>query len=486
MTSTADAYDTTPEDLAGWLRSLDLAQTVGGIDIAGAGAADVVYPVTEEVIARAPMGDPETADAAIAAAATAFAAWARTPWAERRAALQRFADALERDAVELATVVTAETGRPLRRALGEVFGGAIYVRTVAAVPPFEKTVPHPRSRIRMNHRPLGVVAAIAPWNGPVILAVVKIATALLAGNTIVLKPSEFSPLSALLFGRIGREAFPPGVCNIVTGGPEVGARLTSHPAVAKISFTGSTATGRRIGQTAAGNLARATLELGGNDPAIVLPDADLEQFVEVTTQMSLANAGAFCSAIKRAYVHEDVLDEVVDRFDARLRRLTWGDAFDRATDLTPVQNRPQYERVLGFVDDAVAAGGTLHGTGRHPMTRGYFVEPSVVTGLARGHRLVVEEQFGPILPLLPFRDLDDVVAAADSGPYGLGASVWSADEDRAVDIAESLQVGTVWVNQHGAFEAGIPMPMAKDSGLGIDYAEYGVAEHSQAVVINIA
>lgn len=486
MNAVTDLYHSVPSDLPGWLASLRLTQTINGDDAAGVSESEVVYPVNEQIIARAPVGDRGTADAAVSAASRAFRSWARTPWEQRRAALMRFADALEREAVALATVVAAETGRPLRRAYGEVLGGVVYVRTVAAVAPFERTVPHERSRIRMIHRPLGVVAAIAPWNGPVILAVVKIASALIAGNTIVLKPSEFTPLSALMFGRLGREVFPPGVCNIVTGGADVGAQLTTHPLVAKVSFTGSTATGRRIGQAVAGNLARATLELGGNDPAVVLPDADLDRFIEVATQTSLANAGAFCAAVKRVYVHDDIFDEVVDRFDARLRALAWGDSFDPATDLAPVQNRPQYERVLSFTRDAISGGGVLHGIGRRPRETGLFIEPSVVTGLARDHRLVVEEQFGPILPILPFSDLEAVAAEADAGPYGLGASVWSSDEDLAVRVAESLQVGTVWVNQHGAFEAGVPMPMAKDSGIGVDYAEYGVAEHSQAVVINVA
>jgi aldehyde dehydrogenase (NAD+) len=479
-------YSAAPASPAEWIATLDLQQTVGGADAAAASRADVPYPGTEAIVASAPVGDAATVDAAVLAAHAAFPGWSATPWAERQAALQRFADLIENDAQTLSYIVTSETGRPLRRAYSEVMGAVSYIRTVASVEPALQHVDHATSRIRLVQRPLGVVAAIAPWNGPVILAVVKIATALVAGNTSVLKPSPFSPLSALYFGRLAREAFPPGVCNVITGGGDVGAALVSHPLVAKISFTGSTATGRAIAASAAADLKRVTLELGGNDAAIVLDDADLGRFVEFATQISLANCGAFCAGIKRVYVQRGIHDELVDRFATRISAITVGDGFDESTDMGPIQNRPQFERVLGFRDDAVASGGLLHGDTAGLPEHGLFIAPRVVTRLSTDHRLVVDEQFGPLLPIIAVDDIDEAVRLSNDGRYGLGGSVWSADIDRAVSYAEQLDVGSAWVNQHGAFDASIPMPLARDSGIGIDYGDFGVAEHSQATLINVA
>jgi aldehyde dehydrogenase (NAD+) len=480
-----DIYASAPANLPEWIAGLDLQQIVGGETLRSTSFSDVPYPVTEEVIAHAPQGDASTVDLAVRAARAAYPAWSRTSWADRRAALLRFADLLEQDAANLAMIVSAESGRPLRRSVGEMMGAVRYVRVVAGVDPHEETIAHPVADIRMVHRPLGVVAAIAPWNGPVILAVVKIATALLAGNTMVLKPSPFTPLSALRFGRLSLDAFPAGVLNVVTGGAEVGAALVAHPDVAKVSFTGSTATGKAIAQAAAADLKRVTLELGGNDAAIVLPGANLERFVETATQTGLANCGAFCGGVKRVYLHESIFDEVVERFAARLESLTLGDAFDSAVDMGPIQNRPQYERVAGLRADALASGGRLISPSTPAPTGGLFLTPTVVTGLASDSRLVAEEQFGPLLPLIAFSDPTDAVRAANDSPFGLGGSIWTSDLDLGVSLAETLEVGSAWVNQHGAFDAAVPMPLAADSGLGIDYGDYGVAEHGQAMVINV-
>jgi acyl-CoA reductase-like NAD-dependent aldehyde dehydrogenase len=479
-------YDSAPISASDWIANLDLQQTVNGADAPATAWADVPYPVTEAIIARAPLGNAATVDAAVTAAHRAFPAWAATPWAERQAALRHWADLIEADQITLATLVTSETGRPLRKALSEVVSAIKYIRTVATVEPMANSIDHATSTIRMVQRPLGVVGAIAPWNGPVILAVVKIATALVAGNTSVLKPSPFSPLSALHFGRLARQAFPAGVCSIITGGGDVGAALVAHPLVAKISFTGSTATGKVIAAAAATDLKRVTLELGGNDSAIVLADADLDWFVELTTQISLANCGAFCAGIKRVYVDRSIYSEVVDRFTARIASITLGDGFNPTSDMGPIQNRPQYERVLGFRDDALASGGVFHGVASETPTGGLFVAPAVVTGLATDHRLVVDEQFGPILPILPFDSVDEALHLSNVGAYGLGGSIWSRDIDRAISLAEQLDVGSAWVNQHGAFDAAVPMPLAKDSGIGIDYGDFGVFEHSQATIVNVA
>lgn len=482
---TEPMYQDVPVDPAQWLAGLGLQQTVGGEDCPPASTVDVPYPATEETIATAPFGDAATIAAAVLAAHSSFPAWSRTSWEQRREALERFAAALEADVTTLSLILTAETGRTLRRCRSEVLSAGHFVRTIAATGPDVEQIPHDRSSVRRIGRPLGVVGAIAPWNSPVLLAVVKVANALLSGNTLVLKASPFTPLAALRFGQLARSIFPAGVLNVVNGDGVAGAALVNDPRVAKISFTGSTATGKLIAASAARQLKRLTLELGGNDAAIVLADANLDTFVEFSSQIGLLNCGAFCAGVKRVYVERSIHDELVDRYAARLRDVVLGDAFEPATDMGPIQNRPQFERVLGLRNAAVESGATLHESVGPIPDRGLFLAPAAVTGLSRSHPLVQEEQFGPLLPIIAFDDPAEAVIEANSGPYGLGGSVWSADIERAESLAVQLDVGTAWVNQHGAFEPAVPMPFAKASGIGIDYGGLGVHEHSQPMVVNV-
>ena len=272
--------------------------------------------------------------------------------------------------------------------------------------------------------------------------------------------------------------------NVITGGAEVGAAMVAHPDVAKISFTGSTTTGKTIAAAAAPTLKRLTLELGGNDAGIVLPDVDVEALAATVFQISLGNAGHFCAAIKRLYVHEDVLDAVRAALVRQCEAAVLGQRFDPAVTMGPVQNRQQFDRIWSLFDDAVANGARVVTGGARHTGAGLFIPPTLVEGIGHGVALVDEEQFGPVLPLIAFRDEDAVVDMANSGPYGLGGSVWTRDIDRGCALVERLDVGTGWVNQHGAFSAAIPMPFAKESGIGMDYAEYGVAEHMRAMVVN--
>lgn len=488
MTVTATANRLEPPSsftqAAEWLSGLDLQQTVSGEDGRAAGMADLPYPATEAVIGHYPVGDAATLDHAVAAAKAAAAGWGAVAWTERRAAVLRFADLLEADAETLAHIILCESGKPLQKARLEVALTIRFVRTIAGVTLPDRPVVCDGAEVRLTHRPLGVVGAISPWNAPLLLAVVKVATALTAGNAIVLKPSPFSPLVALRFGQLARHVFPAGLCNVVTGGAEVGAALVAHRDVSKISFTGSTATGRAIAAAAADTLKRVTLELGGNDAAIVLNDADLDRVVEVATQSGLANCGAFCAGIKRIYVDRAVHDDLVERFRARIAAITVGDGFDPSVDMGPIQNRPQYERIVAFRADALAAGGTLHDTARaHPPT-GLFVAPAVVTGLAHDHRLVREEQFGPLIPILPFDDVTDALQQANDTVFGLGGSVWTRDTALGTALAAKLDVGNAWINKHCAFDAALPMPFARQSGIGVDYGDFGVAEHCQPMLIN--
>jgi acyl-CoA reductase-like NAD-dependent aldehyde dehydrogenase len=331
-------------------------------------------------------------------------------------------------------------------------------------------------------RPIGVVAAITPWNFPIMLAAWKIAPALLAGNTIVLKPSPFTPRSSLVMGEVLSEVLPPGVLNVVTGGDELGRWMTSHPTPRKISFTGSVATGKHVAAAAAPDLKRVTLELGGNDPAILLDDVDVAAITDKLFTGAFDNSGQICSAIKRVYVPESIHDEVVEALAARAAAAKVGDGMDPASELGPIQNRPQFDRVSGLVADALADGATAV-TGGGPIDGpGYFFQPTILTGIAEGTRIVDEEQFGPALPIISYRDIDEVVARANATNFGLSGSVWSADADRAGAVAEQLDCGTAWVNAHVALGPHQPFGGYKWSGVGVENGPWGLAGYTELQV----
>jgi acyl-CoA reductase-like NAD-dependent aldehyde dehydrogenase len=331
-------------------------------------------------------------------------------------------------------------------------------------------------------RPMGVVAAITPWNFPIVLAAWKIGPALLAGNTIVLKPSPFTPRSTLVMAEILNEVLPPGVLNAVSGGDELGRWMTSHPTPRKVSFTGSVATGKHVAVSAAPDLKRVTLELGGNDAAILLDDIDPAAIAEKLFQGAFDNNGQVCSAIKRVYVPEALHDDVVDALAARCAATKVGDGMDPDTELGPIQNRPQYERVTELVADALADGATA-ATGGAPIDGpGYFFQPTVLTGVVEGTRIVDEEQFGPALPVIPYRDIDDAVARANATTYGLSGSVWSADPERAGAVAERLDCGTAWVNAHVALGPHQPFGGFKWSGVGVENGPWGLAAYTELQV----
>jgi acyl-CoA reductase-like NAD-dependent aldehyde dehydrogenase len=447
---------------------------------------DVINPASGAVFTSCARASRGQFDAAVQAAKTAFPAWASTPIKERRSVLISIAGAVESHADELAKLLTEEQGKPLAEALGEVQATAAFFRHVAGLSYDSKVLEDSGTRRATLHRvPLGVVAAITPWNFPLAIMAFKVPPALLAGNTVVLKPAATTPLTSLKFGEIIAGIVPPGVVNVVTDANDLGDVLTGHADVAKVSFTGSTATGLKVMGNAAKTLKRVGLELGGNDASIVLDDVDPAKIAEGVFRGAFFNCGQVCLSIKRLYVHESKYDELCDRLGQLATNAVVGDGMNSKTQIGPLQNKMQYEKVKGLLEDArqhgkVIAGGEVRNQG------GYFISPTIVTGMEEGSRLVDEEQFGPILPIIKYKNLDDAIARSNATTYGLGASVWSSNSDRAQAVAERLVAGTVWINQHFDLAPHIPQAGTKYSGMGVEIGEEGLLEFTQVKVVNEA
>jgi len=464
----------------------DFTMTIDGNSVVGDTSFGVINPATGAVFAQAPECSRAQLDAAMDAAARAFRSWKQDVGA-RRAALVACADAIKERIGELAPILTQEQGKPLARATEELIGAAVWLQYTASLEiPLEVVQDDAKVRIEVRRRPYGVVGAITPWNFPVLLGVWKIAPALLAGNTLVLKPSPYTPLSTLKLGEILRDALPAGVLNVVSGNDQLGAWITAHPAVRKVSFTGSVATGKKVAAACAPDLKRMTLELGGNDAAIVLDDVDPQQVAEKLFWGAFANTGQICGAIKRLYVPERLEQPIVAAPAAIAKGVKVGDGMQSDTQLGPLNNKMQFDRVNELVADAKKAGGRCVTGGAPRPGAGYFIPPTLVTGLAEGSRLVDEEQFGPALPIVTYRDVADAVARANGTMYGLSGSVWSSNLARATEVAGQLECGTAWVNQHLAIVPNAPFGGAKWSGIGVENGPWGLLGFTELQTVNIA
>jgi acyl-CoA reductase-like NAD-dependent aldehyde dehydrogenase len=463
---------------------LRFTQTIDGQPVATA-FEDVVDPSTGVVFQQSPTASYEELDAAVAAARAAQPDWAALTWDAREALLGRLADAIDAEIAYLSTLLTMEQGATIAFSTHSIAGTAASLRTLGKVRVPARVIEESSTRIVTERwSPLGVMGAIAPWNAPTLLGMQKVATALIGGNTVVLKPSELTPLATMEIGRLSRGILPPGVLNVIGGGGKVGQALVAHAGLDKISFTGSTATGLAIARQSSEFLRSATLELGGNDAAILLPDGSIPDLVAAIVRIGLANRGQFCAAIKRVYVPRPLIDQVSKAVVAAARTIRIGSGLDPDVQMGPIQNKAQFEKICAFVDEARAAGGNIL-LGGVPLDRdGFFYPPTVVTGLSDGARLVDDEQFGPVVPIVAYDDLDIVIRNINAGPYGLTGSVWTANLDRGAEIASRLAVGTGWVNQHGAFDVTMPFPLIKASGTGIDYADYGVKGAMRMQVIH--
>lgn len=464
----------------------DYKLLIGGKLVDGDDVMDVVNPATEEVLAICPRGSERQLDEAVAAAGEAFQTWRRTSLSERRVLINRLADAIEERTDEFARLLTQEQGKPLTEAVAEITYTAAFIRYLASLELADRLLEDGADRrVEMRRRPLGVVGCIIPWNFPVLIIAFKAPVALLAGNTIVIKPAPTTPLTTLRLGELCAEIFPAGVVNIVTDLNDLGGALTAHPGIAKISFTGSTETGRKVMASAASTIKRITLELGGNDAAIVLPDADPKTVAPGIFSGAMMNAGQVCLAIKRVYAHESHYDELCDELAKLADAAIVDDGLMQGTTMGPLQNRMQFEKVKAFIDDARANGNIIAG-GDIPDRVGFFIRPTIVRDVSDGSRIVDEEQFGPILPVIMYSDPADALARANNSTWGLGGSVWGKDRDAAYAIACEMESGTVWINKHLDFGPSMPFGGAKQSGIGVEFAEEGLHEFTQIQVVNEA
>jgi acyl-CoA reductase-like NAD-dependent aldehyde dehydrogenase len=459
--------------------------TIDGKAVKGSKTTGVINPATGKIFAEVPDCTRAELDSAMGAAQRAYPAWSRD-LAARRKVLGECAAALQQPPEGLARTLTQEQGKPLDKAAQEIFLTSMWCGYTASLDlPVETIQDNAQSRIEIRRKPLGVVAAITPWNYPLMLAMWKIAPALLAGNTVVLKPSPFTPMTSLMLGEILRDIVPPGVLNVVSGGDELGAWMTSHPVPRKLSFTGSVETGKKVAAAAAPDLKRVTLELGGNDAAIVMSDVDLADVAPKIFWGAFENSGQICSAIKRVYVPQDMYAPMLEMLGELARGVKVGNGLDAGTELGPINNQPQFERVTELVEDAKKHGAKIVAGGARVGSEGYFFAPTIVGGISDGVRLVDEEQFGPALPIIPYKDVDDAIRRANSTNYGLSGSVWSKDADRGAEVASQLECGSAWVNQHLAIAPNLPFGGAKWSGIGVENGPWGLLGFTEIQVVNV-
>jgi acyl-CoA reductase-like NAD-dependent aldehyde dehydrogenase len=448
---------------------------------------DVINPATGEPFARCPDAAREQLDRAVAAARKAFGPWSRKSFTERREAIANFAHGLAARIDEIGPVLTREQGKPIGQAKWEIGAAAHELEAMCNLELKPQIIRNDgKHRVELVYHPIGVVAAITPWNFPIILAAHKIAHGLYAGNTMVLKPSPYTPLATLLMGEVARDTLPPGVLNTIAGGNALGGWMTEHPGVDRISFTGSVATGKRVMASASGTLKRVTLELGGNDPAIVLDDANLEEITPNLFRGAFLNAGQICMAVKRIYAPDRLYEPLVEGLTKLARSHRVGDGMDPETEMGPLQNKMQFDKVMDVIEDTRRRTEARITTGGHQLNRpGYFIAPTVVADAQDDMRVVREEQFGPVLPILKYSELDDAIRRANDTRFGLCASVWTNDFERGAEIAKRIEAGTVWVNHHVGSEADMPFGGFKESGLGREIGSLGLASYMEPQVIKV-
>lgn len=445
-------------------------------------------PATGEIVGTVPVHTAEDVDHAVDAATAAGPGWAALGHEKRIAFMLRAADAIDRSSEALAQLLSREQGKPLNgpNARFEVGACSAWLRAAAATPlDAEVVFDDGETHAELHYRPIGVVAAIGPWNWPMMISVWQIAPALRMGNTVVVKPSEYTPLSVLALVAVMNEELPEGVLIALAGDRDAGERLSSHPGIGKVMFTGSTATGKAIIRSSADSVKRLTLELGGNDPGIVLPDADPAAIAEGLFWGAFINTGQTCAALKRLYVHDDIYDAVCDALTSFAAAVPMGVGLDENNVLGPLQNKAQFDIVSRLVNEAKASGArVLLGGNPDRDQPGYFYPTTLIADIDNDNPLVAEEQFGPALPIIRYSDVEDAITMANGVDVGLGASVWSADAAKAREVAARIQSGTVWINSHGGVHPMVPFGGAKQSGYGLEFGVEGLKSLGVPQVIN--
>jgi phenylacetaldehyde dehydrogenase len=469
------------------------------VEAASGQAFDVIDPATGQVFASAAMGEKEDIDRAVRAARAAFDGWAATPPAQRARLMLKLADLIEAEGERIALTETLDNGMPFMMAKFAGIGGAAEQLRYNAGWATKLTgetmqISWPGEWQAMSLRePVGVVGAIVPWNFPFVMAVAKIAPALAAGCTVVLKPAEQTPLTAAMLGElIAKAGFPAGVVNIVTGyGETAGAALVDHQGVDKVSFTGSTSVGKLIARNATGNLKRVSLELGGKSPTLIFADADLDKAIPAAAMGIFGNAGQVCAAGSRLFVHEKVYDRVVEGISERARTLRVGAGLAPGTEMGPLVSQEQLDRVLSYIATGASEGAAIGvggGRGEGPeMDGGYFIQPTVLTGTAAGMTVVEEEIFGPVLCAMRFGDddLEAVAAAANDSTYGLSSGIWTRDISTALKLAKRLKAGTVRINGGAGVDPAMPLGGYKQSGWGRENGRAGVEAYTELKAVTI-
>ncbi len=460
---------------------------IDGELVTTAGTMDVINPATEEVVGQVPAAGKDELDRAVAAARRAFQSWRKTTPEERQKVVQAIAATIKENADELFRLLTSEQGKPHNQAQQEIYGAAGLAAAQSTLRLDDVINQDDDTRLSRTRRvPVGVVGGIVPWNFPIMMAIQKIVPALVAGCTIVLKPSPFTPLTTLRIAELIKDVVPAGTVNIITGPDELGPMITGHPGIDKITFTGSTATGKKIMEGASKDLKRITLELGGNDASIVLADADVEKVAEQLFWSSFSNAGQVCIAAKRIYIHEDIYDDLSKAIAAYAKTVKVGDGAEQGTGVGPIQNKKQFERVCELIQDAKDQGYQfLTGGDVDPSGTGYYVPITILDNPPEDARIVAEEQFGPVMPLMKFATVDEAIERANASEYGLAGAVWTADAEKGVEVAERMETGTVWVNEFMHLSPFAPFGGHKQSGIGAEYGIEGLKEFTYPQVITI-
>jgi len=448
---------------------------------------EVINPSTGKPFEICPCPTLADLDRAIAAGTKAYKSWSQTTLDQRRQVLMGCAAVIEKNTNEIATILSKEQGKPLAKAMEEVAFTAAWFKVTCSFNLNVDQVPSlDGSKVTIHRRPLGLTAGVIAWNFPLLLAAWKITASTYVGNTIIIKPSPYTPLTALKLGELIKDVYPAGVVQILSGDDSFGAAISKSPAFAKVSFTGSAATGKKIMAAAADSLKRVTLELGGNDAAIVLKDSDVKDIAPKIFAGAFANSGQVCAAIKRCYVHESQYEAFLTELGECAKNAKFGDAFDEGVEYGPVNNKMQYDRVLELINDAKSHGAKVVAGGAAMKRDGYYIQPTILGNVNDGDRIVDEEQFGPVLPVLSYKSEEEAVNRANNTLFGLCGSVWGKDTDHAVEVASRLESGTAWVNQHLGISPFAPFGGAKCSGLGMENGEKSLDQWSQLQVVNIA